>query len=216
MWKIFFNYSDTLFPLLVLLILIPNIKKLGRAGIWLTIYLVLTVVILGYSNILADRVINNSFLYHSYSIVEIATVIPLLALFMNRVKVKDYAVISLFVIYSIVNIFLWESLMEFNSNSSSIAALIIIVYSFGYFLHLANTDAILRFQTLPSFWIVSGFLFYCVVTVLVTASYKYSDWFSSQNITWKIQQVANIIRFVLISIGILCSRRQTYRDGLSL
>jgi hypothetical protein len=111
---------------------------------------------------------------------------------------------------------LWEPLDKFNSNSASLAAAVISAFCFYYFLSLVKRDEVLHFQKLSSFWIVSGLLFYCIASILVIGSYKYKEWFTDINthITWKIQQVANIIKFVFISIGIICSR-QTSQGGLS-
>jgi len=118
-------------------------------------------------------------------------------------------------IYWNVNIGLWESLLEFNSNSASIACLLIIIVCGLYFLSLNDKKELLYFQKLPSFWIMSGFLFYCACSIPVVLAYKYKEIFYDLNINdaWKIQVLGNCVKFVAISYAALCSYK--YQGGSS-
>jgi hypothetical protein len=213
MTQLFWNYSDTLFPLLALFMLV--LLQQHRKYMLLAIYLILTAGIMGYSNYLADRGINNMYLYHLYTLIEIVILLPMIASFSN---IKPLAVILSIIIFTafwIINVWKLEPLTKFNSNSGAVGALLITFFCFHYFLYLIKTDGILNFQKNPGFWIVSGLFFYCVVATFIIGSYKYKDWFSDSVISrrWRIQQVANIIKFILISIGILCCYRRPVMGG---
>ncbi len=64
--------SDTFMPLLALLAYAPVIRKIQGKDKIIPLYLIITFLIMLLSNIMADRYINNSYLYHAYSLIEIA------------------------------------------------------------------------------------------------------------------------------------------------
>jgi hypothetical protein len=212
----FWNYSDTIFPLITLGLLLPVYRTIKGHAL-LLFYLLLTVLLLGYSNYLADRRVNNMYLYHIYSFTEAAILLPLLDVYTKRNRyISTIILLIVLAIFWVINICLFEPVEKFNSNSASIASFLISVYCLRYFWHMVkNDEELLKFQRLPTFWIVSGFLFYSASTVLVIGSYEYKSWFTDVNthVVWKIQQVANIIRFILLIIGLLCCYRQTSRDS---
>jgi hypothetical protein len=209
-------YSDTIFPLFVLLLLVLckgcADKKL------LTVYLVLTVLVMGYSNWLADKGINNMYLYHAYTLVEALLLVPLLHGYARTNKALLGAMLVGYPAFWLVNVLLLEPVTVFNSNSATVLALLLSFLCLRYFLYLVQTDDILYFQKLSSFWIVSGLLFYSMVSILVISSYKQKGWFSAADMhfNWMIQQAANIIKFLFFSTGILCSYWQTRQAGSSL
>jgi hypothetical protein len=215
MAKVFWNYSDTLFPLMVLMVLLIGRRRVEGRPLLLA-YLVATVALMGFSNYLADRRINNMVLYHIYSLVEVGLLLPLLKQYSGRAWLPYGLAGAGFLIFWLVNLIAWEPPQQFNSNSASLAALVIAGFSFLYYVMLVRNDQVLYFQKLHSFWIVSGLLFYSIASILVLGSYKYKSWFTDidTHITWKIQQVANMIKFVLFTIGLLCNQKQNSRAGL--
>lgn len=208
-------YSDTLLPLFVLLLLMPS-KNIGQKPLLLT-YLLLTVMVMGYSNWLADRQLNNMYLYHGYTLAEALVLVPLLHGYAQTNKTLLMAIMIGYPFFWLINIWLLEPLSTFNSNSATVLAFLLSYLCLRYFLYLVKTDHILYFQKMPSFWIVSGLLFYSMVSILVISSYKHKGWFSEQDMhfNWMIQQVANIIKFLFFSTGILCSYWQPRQAGSS-
>ena len=206
MSDLFWDYCDTVFPFLVLLLLLPRFRQV-QGGLLMVLYLAVTVGLMGYSNYLADRTTNNMYLYHLYSLLEAVFLLLLLNKFSGMDRRVLWLTLSFYILFWIANVTLWESLLNFNSNTAAVLNLLTAFFCFRYFLLLIKTNEILYFQKLPSFWIVSGLLFYCIVSILVVSSYKYKDWFSEWDLhlNWRIQQVANIVKYLLISIGILCS-----------
>ncbi|HEY1112642.1 MAG TPA: hypothetical protein VGE66_03745 [Chitinophagaceae bacterium] len=214
--ELFWRYSDTVAPLLVLLVILPRYRQVPGGGL-LVLYLLASTLFAGYSNYLADQTINNMFLYHLFSLLEATCLLLLLNQYSKVDRRALWLTLSFYALFWVVNIMLWEPLTLFNSNSATVLNLITAFFCFRYFLTLVNTDEILRFQRLPSFWIVSGLLFYCIVAILALSSYKYKDWFSESDlqISWRIQLVAQLIKYILITIGVLCSKRQTLPFGSS-
>lgn len=215
--ELFWRYSDTAVPLLLSLVILPRYKNVPGGGL-LALYLLTTTLFAGYSNYLADRGIHNMFLYHIFALLEAG----FLLLLLNRYSRMDKRVLSFtlafYALFWVLNVWFWEPMTEFNSNSASVLNLLVAFFCFRYFLLLVNTDEILHFQRLPSFWIVSGLLFYCIVSIFALSSYKYKEWFSELDLqnSWRIQLVANMIKYILITIGVLCSsKRQTLPFGSS-
>jgi hypothetical protein len=215
MFEWFWQYSDTGMPVFAI-ILLSLIKKRNGPEWLLLVYSLFCVFLFGFSNYLADQGRNNMYLYHIFSLVEFFLLMAY-AWFLFSGRTQKFLIVAtlFYFIYWLVNIGLWERLDQFNSNSASIACLIIIVVCGLYFLSLSGKNELLYFQKLPQFWVVTGFLFYCACSIPVVLAYKYKEIFYDLNINtaWKIQVVANCIKFVLISYAALCSYK--YQDGSS-
>jgi len=208
-------YSDTFMPLICFLILV-GVKQLHRQEKLLLVYFVGCVILFGVSNLMADRGRNNMFLYHLFSLFEILIVLFYAIYLFNdkRVHVFLRTAMVVYIIYWVVNIWLWEPLDQFNSNSASIACLVILIVCGLFFLSLSAKKELLYFQKLPQFWVGTAFLFYCASSIPVLLAYKYRDLiFYDFNIStaWRIQVVANCIKFVLLSYASLCSYK--YQGG---
>jgi hypothetical protein len=213
---LFWKYADTVAPLLVLLVLLPRYRQVP-GGRLLLVYLLASTLFAGYSNYLADRGMNNMYLYHTFTLVEAVLLLLLLNQYSKMDRRALVLTLSFYGLFWVVNVLLWEPLTVFNSNSATVLSLITAFFCFRYFLSLINTNDILYFQRLPSFWIVSGLLFFCIVSVLALSSYKYKEWFSQWGLqmSWRITLMANIIKYILFTIGVLCSKRQTMQVGSS-
>ena len=123
MLEAFWKYSDTLLPLLALLVLLPS-KSIEGKGL-LVAYFALTILILGYSNWLADRQLYNTHVYHAHSLMEAFLLVPLLNQYAKPNKWLLAFVLVLYTALWSINILLWEPLSEFNSNSATLLSFII-------------------------------------------------------------------------------------------
>ena len=211
----FWDYSDTFVPLLAILSLLA-LRKKSRQDHVLLAYSLFCVFLFGFSNYLADRGRNNMVLYHIFSLAEFLVVMRY-AWYLFSSRTKKYLIVTslLYAVYWTANISMWEPPDQFNSNSASIACLLILIVFGLYFLSLSGKEELLYFQKLPQFWVATGFLFYGACSIPVVLAYKYKEIFYDLDINtaWKIQVVANCIKFVLISYASLCSYK--YRVGLS-
>lgn len=196
-------------PLISLLILLLKLQKL-RWQEWVLLgYFIGCVIIFGLTNYLADRHRNNLSLYHSFSLFEIIMVFLYARSFFAGKKVHTLllATVILYCIYWVVNIWVWEPLTQFNSNSASISCLLIFIVCGMFFLSLSARKELLYFQKLPQFWVATAFLIYCAWSIPIIVSYKYKGLFYDlDGITaWHIQVGANCIKFVLLSYASICS-----------
>lgn len=214
MIKRLLQLSDTFMPLLALLAYAPVIRKIQGRDRIIPLYLLITFLIMFLSNVMADRYINNSYLYHAYSLIELV----FFSIYIRKLTGDSSSLIRfilpLYVLIWITNLLFFESYLKFNSNSSGIAYLMLIIYSLNYFLFLSRSEEIMTFQKSPAFWIVSGFLFYSVLNVLIATIYKYTFELSpsDKNLVFNFSYVSNIIKFILIIIGVLWYPHK-YRSG---
>jgi hypothetical protein len=203
-------YADTYGPAIPLafIFFIFKIKQMPRVMTILSWYLLSSVVIFGISNYMADRRINNLFLYHLFCVVELSFLLFLFREIIQSEKIRKSIplLLLLFVLLFVLNSIFLEQMNSWNSNSASIEFLIIICFSFIYYFELANSDAILSFSTNAFFWIVSGLFVYCASCSIVFAFYKYAAP-SNGNFTlnfWMFQIIMYLVKNILITKGILC------------
>lgn len=206
--------SDTFMPLLALLAYAPVIRKIQGRDRIIPLYLLITFFVMLLSNYMADRYINNSYLYHAYSLIELALFSHYVRKLTHDSRFLIKFILPLYIVFWTINLLFFESYLRFNSNSSGVAYLLLIIYSLNYFLFLSRSEEIMSFQKSPAFWIVSGFLFYSVLNVLIATIYKYTFELSpgDKNLVFNFSYVSNIIKFILIIIGVLWYPHK-YRSG---
>jgi hypothetical protein len=215
-WKILIALSDVYMPLLTLILFIAIKKHIPERENLLFAYLLLNVITFTITDIMSTYKINNSVIYHFYSLLELIIVIPYLKSFLHSTKISKTGIelIALYFIFWILNIFLWESFDTFNSYGAAASNLIILISCLYNMLQLAKRDEVLYFQKSPAFWIISGFLFSSAINIMVFISYKYYTLNKVDGrMIWLISSFATIIKFVLISVGLLWykTRQSTQR-----
>jgi len=206
-------YSDTYMPLITLMVYLSLWKQFQKQETFVLIYASFSIVLFGITDIMSMNHIHNLPLYHINSLVETW----LLSFYiLNKITGKMFSpaffIIGIsYTIFFVVNALFWEDWTVFNSNSSGVTSLVVLFLCMYYLLKLSKSDEILYFQKLPSFWIISGFLVYNAVSVLVLLSYKYFTYINmakEANNLWFVLSAANIVKFALISTGLLCHRKR--------
>src|SRR5215211_1720351 len=114
MYEWFWDYSDTIIPVLSIAAYL-SLKKLHLQDWLLLVYSFVCFFIFGLSNYLADRVINNMFLYHVFSLFEFVTVMFYSYSLFSSTRIRSVltTAIILYLIYWCLNIGLWEPLSDF-------------------------------------------------------------------------------------------------------
>lgn len=205
------KYGDSIAPLIPLAAFLFNWKQVPRRVYIILGYLFISAFVYGYSNYLADRYINNMYLYHIICLIEFLCIsIYILSLIKSRALKKIiYIQSAFFVAFFFSNLYWLEPINTLNSNSISLEFLLLIIACSFYFYELTNSDAMLHFHKDGDFWIVSGFLFHFCSSFLTFALYKYTaknNEFFMANF-WNVQVILYIIRCIIISKGILCFRK---------
>ena len=205
--------DDTYMPLIALIIYLVLWKKIRTGELLLLIYLIINVVFGTITNIMGFYKINNLAYYHLYTLFEqwfISYYIIKKA--SGKGAPKAYFLINIgFTIFWFINIFGWEPLSVFNSNTAVISSLVLLLLCMYYMLDLSKKEEILYFQKLPSFWIVSGFLIYSALSVLIFAVYKYyvlQNLRDEGNEVWNLVHITTVTKYILISAGLLCYNKR--------
>lgn len=200
-------------PFITLVIYLSSAKDVRKQHLFILVYLVFNFVLFGITDVLALNSIHNMPFYHLFSVLDVWFLSYYL---LEKITGKKFSLAFIltgcvFTLFCIIDISFWEDITVFNSNSAGVANLIILFLCMSYLLKLSKSDEILYFQRLPAFWIVSGLLIYNALSILVVLSYKYFVYFQmhAQSATmWYVLSAGNIVKFALISIGLLCHRKR--------
>jgi hypothetical protein len=206
-------YSDTYMPLITLLVYISLWKHINRQELVIFVYCCINVILFALTNVFAYLRINNMPLYHISSLIELWIIaFYLLKKITGKTFSIPFFVITIgYTIFFICNILFWEDWFVFSSNSSGVTSLVILFLCMFYLLKLSKSEEILYFQRLPAFWIASGFLIYNAVSILVVLSYKYFTYAKMPeqgDRLWFVLSAAIIIKFAIISTGLICHRKR--------
>jgi len=203
---------DMYMPLLALCVYLWLWKKIKRQQLLLLIYLISNVLFGAVTDVMGFFHINNLALYHFDTLYEQWLVSFYLAtkIIDGKIPLLYYFINIGYTIFWIINIIGWEPLNIFNSNSAVVSNLILLLICMYYMLDLSKKDEILYFQKLPSFWIVSAFLIYSALTILIFAVYKYyiiQNLIDEGNKIWNLMYITIPIKFIMISVGLLCYKK---------
>ena len=206
------KYADTYGSILPLVVLIYKRNLVPKENLILFWYFLLSIGIFSYSNYLADRVQNNLFLYHIFSIVELTLLLQYFKKIIHSTLIKKLinGITILFLIASALNILFLEKINSLNSNTQSLEFLLLIAFCFVYYMELAQSEQIIYFFRHPVFWIVTGFFIYFSITIFIFSFYKYSErTYHTFTINfWTFQEVMYLIKNLIIAYGILCFNKK--------
>lgn len=206
------EYADTygsLIPLSIILLLFSK-RKMPLGVKLLAAYFILSFLLFGLSNYLADRSINNLFIYHIFAILEFVFIGQFFRTIISSKKFKSSSlyIIIIFCLLALINSILFEKFTTLNSNVIAIEFLLLIIFSFIYYFELSYSEEVLVFYRQPNFWIITGFFVYFASCILIFALYKYTAVTNRQFVLkfWLIQVVMYIVKNIILAKGILCYR----------
>ena len=139
-----------------------KLRSLNKVQIRL-VYLLLTVLLVeSISNILWYQKMNNLPIYHFYTVLEFLLITAIYKkVLANLFSKLFFIVISIsFVLFAIVNTLFFQDLQTFNSNTTTLTGVVVILFSLCYFYALLKEVKYNNLETNPMFWINSGFLIY--------------------------------------------------------
>ena len=205
--------GDTYMPLLTILAYIILWKHIKNNELTILLYSIFCFLLFAVTNILVLKKINNLALYHFFSLAELIIVshYVLKLILKKSFSLLWFLICGFYLAFWICNIIFLQPLNTFNTNTSGITNLVILFLCMYYLLNFSKSEEILYFQKLPAFWIVSAFLIYSALSLLVFISYEYFIKLKMQqegNQIWIIISIATIIKFILIFVGLLCYKRK--------
>lgn len=122
-------------------------------------------------------------------------------LFKGRAKKTIYPLIIIITLLTIGNLLWYQSTKVFNSYSTSLIAIIIIVYAMIYIYRQNITGIEISWASSSVNWINAGFLLYYSTALVMYISYSFiitrafGDW------VWGIHNIVLIIMYILFVIG---------------
>ena len=197
-------------PLTIILFLLLKKKIHKREGV-LFFYCLLSVVIYSIIEVLASHKIHNLFLYNIYGLFEVWVIgYYLILLIRNKPALLFYAGAGVYFLLWLCIIFFAGGFWNLNLYATASGNLVLIVLCMVYLLKLSGSNEIFFFQRLPSFWIVTGFFLSSVLMLMSNLSFQYFlniNSISEANMVFNLAYIAIIIKFVFISVGLLCYTR---------
>ena len=199
------NYADTIFPLLTILIFCCKYRKIPEEKeiFW---YLLISFIIFYIANIIADKGKNNQFLYHLFSLLQFY----ILLFYFRKILVIKSPLKILIIIYPIfffINIFYFDGLCVFNSTTASFNCILFIYLTIRYYFSIINYKGSIILNRNFNFWTATAILIYSSGSLPIFIFYKYAPSYKEFFVEfWKIQVVILAIKYSLIIKAILCLR----------
>lgn len=203
------NYLDTI-PLLVLLLVAKNDKTLRGSSI--LYYIIIQLIFNLSANILNEFGWKNLYLYHLNCLFSFyALSVFYSQLFNTKQLLRGIAGVAfIFTVLFFYNIYKWESVMVFNSNTFGIASFILCAYALYYYLQLYKNPNPVNLARSRNFWFNTGIFSYYTITFFIFLTYQKltEEKAPLLRIVWKLHNFIFLIMCIYFFIGILCKRSQ--------
>lgn len=154
---------------------------------------------------------NNLTLYNAFVIVEFVFYLFVLksVIFSPSVKGKMNWIIFFFILLSCTNLIIVGKIETFQSVTYATGCLLIVIYSIFYFYELFNLPEFIDLLREPSFWIISGLLFYYTCTYPVMGMMNHLSRIPRLSystleflFTW-----TNVLLYLIFTIAFICRIR---------
>ncbi len=163
----------------------------------LSVFIFITAIFESLASYYVESGWNNMFFFHFYSYFEVIGFAfifwDLVSKIMKRVLV---VLVSIFLIFSVLNITLWESLIEFNANQRYVGGVLILIMTLLYFNKIFIDAKIQKIEEDHYFWLSSILLIYTAGTLFLFILGKQVHT-EDNYMYWDLHSVLNI----LLNIG---------------
>ncbi len=207
-----FFVIETYSPLIPLItFMIGRFKKTRWVNI-LLFYLIAYVPLSAYANFLARQIKNNIIIYLMIGTLSFFCFALIIEEFLHlkKFKIINRIVIGFTILFFLVNAIWWEGFKIFNSNSSALSNLILMVYCLYYYkLQLDNPQNVF-IEKQSSFWIVSGIFIYCAGNFFLFTLYNSltKEYEGFALYSWRIATILILIMNIFFAKGIQCSLKR--------
>ena len=138
---------------------------------------------------------NNMPVFHIYTYIEFGF-ISLIYFHIAESRVWRRSIIMLasgFLIFSLINLLLFEGIMEFNSNQCYVECLIVFIYCIAFYAQLMRKAENVYLERQPMFWFTSASLLYFSGTLILFLMYNHVSE-ESFKYYWNVNSVLNLFR----------------------
>jgi hypothetical protein len=154
----------------------------------------------------------NLFLYHincAVSLLILSAYFSTVLGFKNS-RLLIWIVSIAFSLFFIVNILCWEGLHLFNSNTYSVASLILVTYSFLFYLQNLIHPATTNIAESTDFWYVTGIFTYYASSFVIFITYRKFTQAGVDNLSvlWQAHNIIFLILCLYLFKAILCKPSQ--------
>ena|GEM_PF-926082 len=193
----------------------PGRKEFAELG-WLLLVALVTEIVLDIGIHLLHTMMN--VVVNLYLLINV----PLIALMYRRkiqwrrIDLAIYTVIIGFLVFGFINITLIQGLHKYNSYTSLLGAVCIIVISLGYFYVLIQQLPTQSITKLPMFWINSAMLIYrsSLFFIYLSADYLINVLNSDMIASWLVHNLFGLVFYALLWYALLLVRSE-YRNKAS-
>jgi hypothetical protein len=203
--------SDSILPIFPALILGSRYKKLSAPFKLLFYFLLISVALFSFSNYLADRMINNLFIYHLNTILNFIV----LTFFLNEnfllFKNKLYSIVFTIVLVAcILNILFIESIKEFDSNAVIFTNLLLIGLSIWALIKCLINQNLLENLKYYNLLITFGVFVYAASSIIVYSYFKYNNLFGirTSNKVWFLYDNVMIFKYTCFIVAAFLWRKK--------
>ena len=163
----------------------------------LSVFVLITAVLEATASFYVAHSINNMFLFHIYSYIEVIGIAWIYwNLIKGRLKIVIITLVTIFLLFSIINIINWETLLEFNANQRYVGGMVITIFTLLYFSQIFIDAKIQRIESDHYFWFSSILLIYTAGTLFLFILGKQVHT-EDNHMYWDLHNVLN----VLLNIG---------------
>ena len=203
------NYLDTLPPLAIILYVL---YKRRLRGSFILYFLIIQFIFNLSANVLNEFNYKNLYLYHFNCLFSFLA----LSLFYNQLfdtQKTRLVIFSIAVVFSFIfflNMYVWEGVQVFNSNSFGLASFILCGYALYYYLQLFKNPSRENIVTSRDFWFNTGIFSYYTINFFIFLTYKKltQDKTPLLTIVWQVHNVIFLIMCIYFFIGSLCKISQ--------
>jgi hypothetical protein len=203
------NYLDTLPPLVILLIALNN---KGLRGSFILHFLVIQFVFNLSANILNELDWKNLYLYHLNCLFSFfALSLFYYQLFNTKNTRSVISTVGIgYTLFFFYNIYKWESVDVFNSNTFGVASFILCAYALFYYLKLFKSSAEVNILKSANFWFNTGIFSYYTINFFIFLTYNKltEEKLPLLKIIWQIHNIVFLIMCIYFFIGTLCNQSQ--------
>ncbi len=203
--------SDSILPIFPALILGSRYKKLSAPFKSLFYFLLITVALFSFSNYLADRLINNLFIYHFYTILNFIVFTFFLnesfTLFKKHLYLFFFSIVLAACIFNTLFI---ESIKEFDSNAVIFTNLLLVVLSIWSLIRCLINQNLLENLKYYNLFITFGVFVYAASSIIVYSYFKYNILFSrrTSNQVWFLYDNVMIFKYTCFIIAAFLWRKK--------
>ncbi len=203
--------SDSILPVFPALLLGSRYNKLSAPLKLLFYFLLTTVSLFSFSNYLADRLINNLFIYHFYTILNFIVLTFFLNESFDLFKKKwNPVVFTIVTAVCTVNTLFIEPIKTFDANAVIFTNLLLVGLSIWALIKCLINQSLLEDLKYYNLLITFGIFVYAASSILVYSYFKYNNLFGKRtsNQVWFLYDNVMIFKYTCFIIASILWRKK--------